>query len=77
MKRMKNILKKKKDTETLKAFEQFRKENQDFALKKLNIDNFLFTDWKEPDPRRGIFGPQEVRKKIEEYQEQFFHPGQL
>jgi len=73
---IKKILKKNKDTKTLEALEQFRKEDQDFALQKLNIDNFVFTDWIEPDIRRGIFGPEEVKKKIKEYQEQSFNPGQ-
>ena len=73
--KIKKILDEKNNTETLKALKQFRKEDQNFALQKLHIDNFLFTDWHEPDTGRGIFGPEEVKKQINEYQEQSFNPG--
>ena len=74
-KEIKEILKKNNDQETLKVLEQNMKEDQKYALKKLNIHDFLFTDWNEPDTKRGIFGPEEVEKKIKENQEQIFNPG--
>ena len=71
---IKKHLKEENDMDALETL----KEDQEYALEKLKIfDNFLFTDWKEPDTSRGIVGPEEVKKQIEEYLEQFFHPRQL
>ena len=39
---------------------------KEYTLEAMDENDFMFTDWKNPDPRLGICGPEEVRKRIDE-----------
>ena len=52
------------------AYQALKAENKEFkqyTLDKISDKDFIFTDWKNPDPDRGIEGPDEVKSRIEEY----------
>ena len=42
-------------------------ELKDYTIKNLNDNDFIFTDWLQESPERGIYGSQEVRRRIEDY----------
>ena len=61
-------LRKKLGKETYEKLETSKKYNQKYALEALNQKDFLFTDWIRKDTKRGIFGPEEVKRRIREFQ---------
>lgn len=40
---------------------------KEYTLKAISEEDFIFTDWVNPVPARGIMGPEEVRRRIKEY----------
>ena len=67
-----NRFKKDKDgkhlvEEAYKEIQAMNREFKEYALGAISKKNFLFPDWINPDSRRGIKGPVEVREKIDEY----------
>ena len=40
---------------------------KEYALDVITTNDFLFTDWLNPDPNGGIQGPIEVGKRIRQY----------
>ena len=42
-------------------------ELREYTMKALDHNHFIFTDWFQESPERGICGSQEVKKRIENY----------
>ena len=38
-----------------------------YTMDALGTGDFIFTDWCKEDPERGIYGPNEVKKRIDDY----------
>jgi hypothetical protein len=36
-------------------------------LSALSEEDFIFTDWMQPDPTRGIKGPEDVKEIVKRY----------
>ena len=43
------------------------RELKEYTLKALDENDFMFTDWFKEDPSLGIYGAEEVRKRVDEY----------
>ena len=42
-------------------------ELKEYVLKNLDAKDFIFTDWENESPARGIYGSREVKNRIEDY----------
>ena len=54
-------------SEVYDAIHAQNKELKQHTLDALSDEDFIFTDWENPDPVRGIKGPDEVRHRIQKY----------
>ena len=72
---MKKFLKKFEETnpnevqDLKKEIEISDKALQDYTLKHLRNEDFIFTDWENEDEGRGIKGHSEVQRIIQEYKD--------
>ena len=40
-----------------------------YTMSALRAEDFIFTDWEKEDPGRGIYGPEEIKRRIDDYLE--------